>query len=94
MFGANDGNDNLTAKEVAKRFRVKVRTVWRWKKKGLIDFVQPAGVGGAVRFPASCLRPTKAQQAAECSDVVLTSGTRGPKLSGRIPEWMDESKKP
>lgn len=80
----------LTAAQVAQKLGVAQRTVWRWKRDGLISFVQPAGQGGAIRFPSDSLqaRPLPSRQ------LVVTKPSPNlvaPKrLSGPVPRWMTD----
>jgi len=88
---SQDGNEFLTASELAQRFRVAERTVWRWKDQGLIPYVQPSGPRGTVRFPSDCLRPISTSRLGPASDVVRIPGQGTRKLSGRLPKWEVQS---
>lgn len=49
-------SDFLSMKELASIGGVSLRTVKRWKKKGVIPVFQPGGPGTAVLIPKSKLR--------------------------------------
>jgi hypothetical protein len=78
----------LTARQLAEKLHVAERTIWRWKREGRLPFLQPAGQGGAIRFPSVCLIPRlPATPLAEPQEATPTSvGSK--RLSGPTPKWM------
>jgi excisionase family DNA binding protein len=77
----------LTIEELSQRSRLSVSTLHRLKKSGKIPYVQPAGKGGRLLFPADALER-----------VALATASFGPeppveaqspkRLSGPLPAWM------
>lgn len=51
-----DRSDFLSMKDLARIGGVSLRTVKRWKKKGVIPIFQPGGPGTVVLIPKSRLR--------------------------------------
>lgn len=50
------GSDFISMKELAQIGNVSLRTVKRWKKKGVFPYFQPGGPGTTVLIPKSRLR--------------------------------------
>jgi len=76
----------LNARELSLESGLSESTIWRYKRQGLIPFVQPKGPNGRVLFPADAL---------ECSEdepKVVARATANPpaRLPGRKPKWSND----
>ena len=64
---------------------VKPRTFTRWKKRGLIDFIQPGGPHTQILVPENALERMEQRKHDSQEDPLEPSGSE--KLSGRKPAW-------
>jgi excisionase family DNA binding protein len=76
----------LTADELAAQSRFSSSTIHRLKKAGKIPFIQPAGKGGRLLFPADALERT-AEPAAPIGQPESVRSELSKRLSGRQPKW-------
>jgi excisionase family DNA binding protein len=77
----------LTAEQLSRRYGLSTSTIHRLKKAGKIPFLQPAGKGGRLLFPADAIEQSvqSIPQPAENQTGIADSSKR---LSGRLPKWM------
>lgn len=73
----------LTIDELAKRSNLSVPTLRRYRRKGLIEAIQPGGPGCKLLFRPDAVE--KARQVVQAEPVPPSGPSR---LSGRRPEWM------
>ena len=86
----------LTLKEfLARNSCVKPRTFTRWKKRRLIDFIQPGGPNTTIFVPADALERMQERQLSgtESSDIITEDqgGAHKPKAV-RKPNWQKQIK--
>lgn len=80
----------LTLQELIDRSRLSAATIHRLKKLGKIPYLQPAGKGGRLLFPADAIERAACEAAKPASPVSSPAGSR-PHLSGPPPAWMRPS---
>jgi hypothetical protein len=79
--------NHLTIEELSSKAKLSIATIHRLKRAGKIPYFQPAGKGGALRFPADAI-----EQACSSSAVSPDAATDGAprRLSGPVPNWRKQ----
>jgi hypothetical protein len=82
----------LTLSEFSVHSRLSPATIHRLKDAGKIPFVQPAGKGGKLLFPANALELMAAREPDPQSSAIASDGDRK-RLSGPRPKWTQAPKR-
>jgi hypothetical protein len=83
--------DYVNAEQLSALSNLSVSTIWRLKRDGRIPFYQPAGPGGAARFPRDAIeRGASAEPAA--TKPPRPSENAPERLAGPTPKWMKNQK--
>ena len=78
----------LTIKDVCKLLKLSAPTIHRYRAAGKIPSIQPAGKGGAIRFPLDLLERMNAKNStAESAEPTRSHET----LAGQKPKWLRDS---
>jgi hypothetical protein len=82
-----DNRQYLTKRELCQKRGLSAPTIQRYKERGLIRYIQPAGRGGRVLFPPDALegivRSPQSSSPIPIPPSKVSTGLRGPR-----PQWM------
>lgn len=79
---------NLTVEELAKANGLSASTIHRLKNAGRIVFYQPAGPGGALRFPVDAIERSLTDPLPKPESAADQCRPQKENLSGPPPKWM------
>ncbi len=82
----------LTLSEFSAHSRLSPSTIHRLKDAGKIPFVQPAGKGGKLLFPANAIELMATRELERPSTPAAASGGDSGRLSGPRPKWTQAPK--
>jgi excisionase family DNA binding protein len=88
---SDEATQFLTVKELCAKCRLSPASVYRLTRQRKIPFFQPAGKGGALRFPPDAIeRATEATPQSNQPPDAHSNATKR-HLSGRPPAWMQDA---